>query len=531
MQYKDVKFGNDIRFSLLKGVDKLADAVKATLGPQGRNVIIERPYGDPHITKDGVTVARSITLKDPYERLGSQMVKAVASKSNDSVGDGTTSATVIAQGILQKGLEATNKGANSVELKKGIDSAIENVVKVIQEKYTKQITNEEEVKQIATISANNDTSLGELVSSAIDTVGKDGVVYVEESSSYKTELTLVDGMELDTGFISPYFVTQRDKMICELTDPYILIYKGRLNTITPCVPILTEVHKENESLLVIVDDIDPEVLNTLVINKMQNNLKIAVVKSPEFGEYKDDLLEDISKLTSTPITEEVVGERLENLSLKNLGKAKKIKVTKDKTTIIEGLKDKEFFDGYIESLKSSIENIEDKNKKEKIKKRIAKLLGGVAVIKVGGATEVEMRERKDRVDDAVCATKAAMEEGITAGGGSCLLYASKDCIIDDEVNTDFYLGYKIALESMLLPIKQITSNAGVVSEDILKELNTLDFPMGYDAKNYKITNMFEDGVIDPIKVTRLALQNAGSIASLLLTTEAAVINLPEKEKV
>jgi chaperonin GroEL len=527
MLIKEVKFGNDARNKILDGVNILANAVKCTLGPKGRNVIIAKPYDLPHITKDGVTVAREIELEDSYERIGAQMVRAVASKSNDTAGDGTTTATVLAQAIFANGMEAINQGANPVDLKKGIDKAVNEIIESLKTQV-KKVSTKEEISQIGTISANGDKSLGDLIADAMEKVGNDGAIYVEEASALTTEVKVTDGMELNTGLISPYFVTNKETMTSELQEPYVLLFKGRLNTITPCIPILSEVHKKGASLLMIIEDIDQEVLNTLVINKVQNGLKVAVIKAPEFGEYQKDILEDIATLVKGTVIQEVVGERLEDLTLDSLGKARKIKITQDKTTIIDGQGSKEELSTRVNFIRSQIEETTSENKKLQLKNRVAKLIGGIAVIKVGGATEVEMKERKDRVDDAVCATKAAVEEGIVAGGGIALLQASSIVRVYEKPTSET-IGYDLVYQVVKEPFKQIITNAGKDYTGILASISSNNFKQGYDARNDKLCDMFKEGIIDPFKVVRLALQNAASIASLLLTTEAAVVLLPPKE--
>ncbi len=516
MRLKEVKFGIDARDSMMKGVNVLADAVKVTLGPKGRNVIIARPYDVPHITKDGVTVAKEIELADPYERIGAQMVRAVASKSNDTAGDGTTSATVLAQEFLNKGLESINKGVNPVLLKKSIEESVKVVVDNLA-KRARKITTKEEIKQVATISANGDTEIGGLVADAMDRVGNDGVVYVEEANSLQTELTVVDGMELETGYISPYFVTNKETMSCELVDPFILVFKGRLNTITPCVPILSEIHKNGQSVLLVVDEIDDEVLNTMVLNKMNNGLKIAVIKAPEYGELRLETLEDIASLVKGKVLQESLGERIEDQTLETLGKARKVLITKDKTLIVEGA-GVDTTAERVKYLKTKLSESTSDEVINQLKKRIAKLAGGIAIIKVGGTTETEMLERKDRVDDAVCATKAAIEEGIVEGGGMCLFYLRN--LLDRDSLT-----YKVLDK----PAKQILLNAGI-SLDTLNYFLNFDSLEGFDSRNeVYVEDMFKAGIVDPAKVVRLSLQNAASIATLLLTTEAAISTLPEKQ--
>lgn len=528
MQIKDVSFGAEARAKMLKGVDTLADAVKVTLGPKGRNVVIAKNHGSPRITKDGVTVARELELEDTYERMGAQMIREVASKTCDLAGDGTTTATVLAQCIYREGVKAVAAGMNPMDIKRGIDKAVDAVVEAVKG-MSKPITHNDEIAQIGTISANGESEIGKIIAEAMTKVGNEGVITVEEAKSFITELNVVEGMRFDKGYASPYFVTNTDKMLVDMEDPYILFLKNKLSSLTPMLPILESVFKSGRPLLIITEDVDEEVLNTLLMNKLKNNFKVALVKSPDFGDRQKDLLEDMAILTGGKVIEEKIGEKLELILLEHLGQAKKIKVTKDNTTIISGQGAKEAIEQRVAYIKHLIEEDTKKENEARLKERIAKLTGGIAVIKVGGATEVEMKERKDRVDDAVHATKAAVEEGIVAGGGSALLYAKSALPALKSRNRDEEVGIEIISKALEAPIRQIAYNAGVEGSIVIGKLESqANYTFGFDAQDEVYVDMVEKGVIDPAKVVRCALQDAASIAGLLLTTEAVIVNIEEK---
>jgi chaperonin GroEL len=527
MAAKEVKFSASARDSLLKGVDTLADAVKVTLGPKGRNVVIDRSFGSPRITKDGVSVAKEIELEDKFENMGAQMVKEVASKTNDIAGDGTTTATVLAQAIVREGSKAVAAGMNPMDLKRGIDLAVEAVVADI-EKRAKKIRNSDEVAQVGRISANGDSEVGDYIADAMQRVGNEGVITVEEAKSLVTELEVVEGMQFDRGYLSPYFITNAEKMICELDSPYILLHEKKLSSLQAMLPVLEAVVQSGKPLLIIAEDIEGEALATLVVNKLRGGLKIAAVKAPGFGDRRKAMLEDLAILTNGQVISEDLGIKLENVTLDMLGTSKRVSITKEETTIVDGAGKKGDIEGRVNQIRAQIEETSSDYDREKLQERLAKLAGGVAVIRVGGATEIEVKEKKDRVEDAMHATRAAVEEGIVAGGGVALLYATKVLDKLEGDNEDQQVGINIIRKAIQGPVRQIAENAGfdgaVVAGKLLEQKDT-DF--GFDAQNGEYTNLVKAGVIDPTKVVRAALQDAGSIAGLLITTEAMVADKPE----
>jgi chaperonin GroEL len=533
---KKITFSNDARNKLADGVDKLANAVTATLGPSGRNVIIEQDMGNPVSTKDGVTVAKSITLKDKVENLGAQIVKQASIKTAEQAGDGTTTSTLLAQTILNDGIDSLDAGSNAVDIKRGIEKAVKEVVEFLQEDYSKEITDEEQLKQVATISANNDTEVGELISTAMDKVGQDGVVTIEESKTGETYLETVEGMQFSRGYKSPYFVTDNNSMTAVLQNPLILIADKRLTTIKELLPILEAVSQQNKSLLIIADDIEGEALSTMVVNKMRGILPVVAVKAPEFGDRKKAILEDIAILTGGTVVSSEKGMRLDKFDTSWLGTANKVTVGKDTTTIIDAKGDVEKISQRIEEIKTQIDDTTSNYEKETLQTRLAKFMGGIAIVHVGGMTEVEMKEKKDRVDDALHATKAALEEGILPGGGIALLNAAT--MLEERLKSieskDEYKGYQIVLNACEAPFRKILLNAGFTSdriEEIDTDLqNSKDKWLGFNPRENKTVNMFESGIIDPTKVTRLALENAASVAGTMLITEAVVSTLPTKNK-
>jgi len=527
MASKDVKFGADARDRMLRGVDILANAVKVTLGPKGRNVVIEKAFGAPRITKDGVTVAKEIELKDKFENMGAQMVKEVASKTNDLAGDGTTTATVLAQAIVREGCKSVAAGMNPMDLKRGIDKAVEVVTEELK-KMSKKVKTNEEIGQVGTISANGEVEIGEIIARAMDKVGKEGVITVEEAKGLDTELDVVEGMQFDRGYLSPYFITNAEKMTVELQNPYILIHEKRLSDLQPLLPILEAVVQSNRPLLIIAEDIEGQALATLVVNKLRGGLKVAAVKAPGFGDRRKAMLEDIAVLTAGDVISEDIGIKLENVTVPMLGSAKLVTIDKDNTTIIDGAGKKADINGRCEQLRAQIAETSSDYDKEKLHERLAKLAGGVAVIKVGGATETEVKEKKDRVDDALHATRAAVEEGIVPGGGVALLRASKLLGKVDVSNDDQKVGVEIVRRALGVPLRQIADNAGedgAVVAGKVSENNTTNF--GFDAQSGKYVDMVKAGIIDPTKVVRVALQDAASIAGLLITTEAMIADLPK----
>ena len=527
MTAKEIKFGVNAREKMLKGVDLLADTVKVTLGPKGRNVVLNKAYGAPRITKDGVSVAKEIELADKFENMGAQMVREVASKSADVAGDGTTTATVLAQSIIREGCKAVAAGMNPMDLKRGIDMAVAAVVEDIKSR-SKEVSTNEEIAQIGTISANGDSSIGDDIARAMEKVGKDGVITVEDAKGIETELDVVEGMQFDRGYLSPYFVTNPEKMTVELDNPFVLINESKLSTLQPLVPILESVIQTGRPLLIIAEDIEGEALATLVVNKLRGGLKIAAVKAPGFGDRRKAMLEDIAILTKGQVVSADLGMKLEEVRLDMLGTAKSVTITKDETTIVDGSGDKADIQSRCEQIRKQIETASSDYDREKLQERLGKLSGGVAVIKVGGASEVEVKEKKDRVDDALHATRAAVKEGIITGGGTALLYATKALDNVKPSNDDQRVGVDIIRKALQAPIRQITANAAVDGSVVVgKLLEAYDTNMGYDARNNEYTDMFKSGIIDPTKVVRTALEGAASIGGLLITTEAMVADKPE----
>ncbi len=527
MAAKEVKFSQDARERMLKGIDVLANAVKVTLGPKGRNVVLDKSFGAPRITKDGVTVAKEIELADKFENMGAQMIREVATKTSDQAGDGTTTATVLAHAIVREGVKAVAAGLNPMDLKRGIETAVEAVVEDLK-KHSKKVSTNEEIAQVGTISANGDKEVGEMLSKAMQKVGNEGVITVEEAKSMETELEVVEGMQFDRGYISPYFVTNADKMICELEDPYILIHEKKLSNLQPLLPLLEAVVQSGKPLLIIAEEVEGEALATLVVNKLRGGLKVAAVKAPGFGDRRKAMLEDIAILTAGQMISEELGIKLENVTLGMLGKAKKTRIEKENTTIIDGAGKRQDIQGRIGQIRAQIEETTSDYDREKLQERLAKLAGGVAIIRVGGATEVEVKERKDRVDDAMHATRAAVEEGIVAGGGVALLYASKVLAKLKPANDDQKVGIDIVRRALQTPVRQIAENAGVDGSIVVGKLHDKADPnYGYDAQNAEYVDMLKAGIIDPTKVVRLALQDAASVAGLLVTTEAMVAEKPE----
>jgi chaperonin GroEL len=529
MAAKDVKFGADARERMLRGVDILADAVKVTLGPKGRNVVIEKSFGAPRSTKDGVTVAKEIELADKFENMGAQMVREVASKTNDAAGDGTTTATVLAQSIVREGSKSVAAGMNPMDLKRGVEKAVEAVIADLK-KRSKKVKSNDEIRQVGTISANGDTTVGKMIAEAMAKVGNEGVITVEEAKSLDTELEVVEGMQFDRGYISPYFVTNAEKMVAELEEPYILIHEKKLASLQPMLPILEAIVQGGRPLLIIAEEVEGEALATLVVNKLRGGLKVAAVKAPGFGDRRKAMLEDIAIVTGGQVISEDLGIKLENVKLNMLGTAKKVRITKDDTTIIDGSGKKADIQSRVAQIKAQVEETTSDYDKEKLQERLAKLAGGVAVIRVGGATEVEVKEKKDRVDDALNATKAAVEEGIVPGGGTALLYATKALVGMTGENEDQTQGIAIVRKAIQAPIRQIVENAGVEASIIVgKLLEQKSGTYGYDAQGEAFGDFIEKGIVDPTKVVRTALQNAASVAALLITTEAMVADRPKRE--
>ncbi|WBQ09747.1 chaperonin GroEL [Hyphomonadaceae bacterium ML37] len=529
MSAKDVKFGASARERMLRGVDILADAVKVTLGPKGRNVVIEKSFGAPRTTKDGVTVAKEIELEDKFENMGAQMVREVASRTNDEAGDGTTTATVLAQAIIREGMKSVAAGMNPMDLKRGIDKAVLKVIETIKGMST-PIKGSSEIAQVGTISANGESSIGDMIARAMEKVGNEGVITVEEAKSLETELEVVEGMQFDRGYLSPYFITDADKMRAELEDPYILLFEKKLSSLQAMLPVLEAVVQSNRPLLIISEDVEGEALATLVVNKLRGGLKIAAVKAPGFGDRRKAMLEDIAVLTGGQVISEDLGIKLENVTLDMLGTAKKVSITKDDTTIVDGAGEKVAIEGRVNQIRRQIEDTSSDYDKEKLQERLAKLAGGVAVIKVGGASEIEVKERKDRVDDALNATRAAVEEGIVPGGGVALLKASKVLVGMTGDNEDQNQGIQIIARALQAPIRQIAENAGVEGSIVVgKVMESKDANFGYNAQTEKYEDLVASGVIDPAKVVRTALQDAASVAALMITTEAAVAEKPKKD--
>lgn len=528
---KEIKFDIEARDGLKRGVDALANAVKVTLGPKGRNVIIGKSFGGPTVTKDGVSVAKEIELSDPLENMGAQMVKEVASKTNDLAGDGTTTATVLTQAIVKEGLKNVAAGANPMDLKRGIDKAVEAIVEDLQ-KQSKEVGNDsEKIKQIATISANNDEVIGTLIAKAFEKVGKDGVITVEEAKGTETYVDVVEGMQFDRGFLSPYFVTNSEKMNVEFENPYILLYDKKVSSLKELLPILEPVAQSGKSLIIIAEDVDGEALSTLVINKLRGGLKIAAVKSPGFGDRRKAMLEDIAILTGGTVITEESGYNLESATLDMLGTCEKIVIDKDNTTIVNGVGEPESIKNRVSQIRSQMETTSSDYDKEKLQERLAKLSGGVAVLYVGAASEVEMKEKKDRVDDALHATRAAVEEGIVAGGGVALLRAKLSLKEIEPLNDDEKTGIDIISKAVEYPLRTIVENAGLEGSVIVSKIKecTTNINFGYNAKTDEYVDMLEAGIIDPKKVTRVALENAASIAGMILTTECALIEIKEDE--
>ena len=530
MASKDVKFGTDARAKMLRGVDILADAVKVTLGPKGRNVVIEKSFGSPRITKDGVTVAKEIELKDKFENMGAQMVREVASRTNDEAGDGTTTATVLAQAIVREGLKSVAAGMNPMDLKRGVDTAVAAVVADLKTRST-AVTSNDQVSQVGTISANGEAEIGRIIAEAMEKVGKEGVITVEEAKGLETELDVVEGMQFDRGYLSPYFVTNADKMTVELEKPYILLHEKKLSSLQPMLPILEAVVQSQRPLLIIAEDVEGEALATLVVNKLRGGLKIAAVKAPGFGDRRKAMLEDIAILTGGQVISEDLGIKLETITLEMLGQADKVQINKEDTTIIDGSGDKDDIQARCGQIRRQTEETTSDYDREKLQERLAKLAGGVAVIKVGGATETEVKERKDRVDDALHATRAAVEEGIVPGGGTALLYAVRALEGLEGDNADQKVGIEIVRRALQAPARQIAENSGVDGAVVAgKLLDQKDNNFGFNAQSEKYENLVKAGVIDPTKVVRTALQDAASIAGLLITTEAMVADLPDDNK-
>ncbi|MEJ2516800.1 MAG: chaperonin GroEL [Methyloceanibacter sp.] len=528
MSAKDVKFSQDAREKMLRGVDILANAVKVTLGPKGRNVVLEKSFGAPRITKDGVTVAKDIELEDKFENMGAQMVREVASKTADEAGDGTTSATVLAQAIVKEGAKSVAAGSNPMDLKRGIDLAVGKVVEALREK-AKKVTSNDEIAQVGTISANGDADIGRFIAEAMQKVGNDGVITVEEAKSLETELEVVEGMQFDRGYLSPYFITDADKMRVELENPYILINEAKLSNLQSILPLLEAVVQSGRPLLIVAEDVEGEALATLVVNKLRGGLKVAAVKAPGFGDRRKAMLQDIAVLTGGQVISEDLGIKLDNVTLDMLGQSKKVVITKDDTTIVDGVGKKKDIEARVSQIRQQIEDTSSDYDREKLQERLAKLAGGVAVIKVGGATEVEVKEKKDRVDDALNATRAAVEEGIVPGGGVALLRALEAIESLRAGNEDQKVGINIVRRALQAPLRQIAENAGEDGAVVVgKILDKKEYNFGYNAATGEYGNLVKEGEIDPAKVVRTALQDAASVAGLLITTEAMVAEIPKK---
>jgi chaperonin GroEL len=529
MAAKEIKFNTDARERMLRGVDVLANAVKVTLGPKGRNVVIDKSFGAPRITKDGVSVAKEIELEDKFENMGAQMLREVASKTNDLAGDGTTTATVLAQAIVKEGAKAVASGMNPMDLKRGIDLAVDAVVKELKTNARK-ITSNSEIAQVGTISANGDEEIGRYLAEAMEKVGNEGVITVEEAKTAETELEVVEGMQFDRGYLSPYFVTNQDKMRVELEEPYLLIHEKKLSNLQALLPVLEAAVKTGKPLLIIAEDVEGEALATLVVNKLRGGLKIAAVKAPGFGDRRKAMLEDIAILTGGTVISEDVGIKLENVTLEMLGRAKKVAIEKENTTIIDGVGSKAEIDGRVAQIRAQIEDTTSDYDREKLQERLAKLAGGVAVIRVGGSTEVEVKEKKDRVDDALHATRAAVEEGVLPGGGVALLRAVKALDTLQTANQDQKVGIEIVRRAIEAPVRQIAENAGAEGSVIVGKLREKsDFSFGWNAQTGEYGDLYAQGVIDPAKVVRTALQDAASVAGLLVTTEAMIAEKPKKD--
>lgn len=529
MVAKNIEFGTSAREKMLKGVETLAKTVKVTLGPKGRNVILDKAYGAPKITKDGVSVAKEVELADKFENMGAQLVKEVAQKTADKAGDGTTTATVLAEAIIKEGCKAVAAGMNPMDLKRGIDMAVEAVVNDVKSRSV-MIKTSEEVAQVGTISANGDTSIGEYLAKAMEKVGNEGVITVEDAKGLETELDVVEGMQFDRGYLSPYFITNADKMICEYDAPFILLYDKKISNLQPLIPVLEAVMQSGKALVIVAEDIEGEALATLVVNRLRGGLKVCAVKAPGFGDRRKAILEDIAILTGGQVISEELGMKLENVTLDMLGNAKRIEITKDDTTIIDGSGEKDLIAARINQIKKQIEETSSDYDREKLQERLGKLSGGVAVIKVGGASEVEVKEKKDRIDDALHATRAAVKEGVVAGGGCALLYATKALDKIPTTNQDQKVGVDIIRRALQAPIRQIAENAGVDGALVVgKLLESTDTNFGYNAQKGEYVDMIKAGIIDPTKVVRTALQDAASVAGLVVTTEAMVAEAPQKE--
>lgn len=529
MVAKNIEFGTSAREKMLKGVETLAKTVKVTLGPKGRNVILDKPYGAPKITKDGVSVAKEIELTDKFENMGAQLIKEVAQKTADKAGDGTTTATVLAEAIIKEGCKAVAAGMNPMDLKRGIDLAVETVVNDVKSRSV-TIKDSAEIAQVGTISANGDTSIGEYLAKAMEKVGNEGVISVEDAKGLETELDVVEGMQFDRGYLSPYFVTNPDKMICEYDAPYILLYDKKITNLQPLIPVLEAVMQSGKALIIVAEDIEGEALATLVVNRLRGGLKVCAVKAPGFGDRRKAILEDIAILTGGQVISEDLGMKLENVDLAMLGNAKRVEISKDDTTIIDGMGEKDLISARVNQIKKQIDETTSDYDREKLQERLGKLSGGVAVIRVGGASEVEVKEKKDRIDDALHATRAAVKEGVVAGGGCALLYATKALEKIKTVNQDQKVGVDIIRRALQAPIRQIAENAGVDGALIVgKLLESTDTNFGYNAQTSEYTDMIKAGIIDPTKVVRTALQDAASVAGLVITTEAMVSEAPQKE--
>ena len=529
MSAKDIKFGTDARAKMLKGVETLARAVKVTLGPKGRNVVLDKSYGAPKITKDGVSVAKEIELADKFENMGAQLVKEVAQKTADKAGDGTTTSTVLAEAIIREGFKAVAAGMNPMDLKRGIDMAVEAVVADVKSR-SKDIKTSEEIAQVGTISANGDRSIGEYLARAMEKVGNEGVITVEDAKGLETELDVVEGMQFDRGYLSPYFITNAEKMVCEFDNPYILLYDQKISNLQPLIPVLEAVVQSGRALLIVAEDIEGEALATLVVNRLRGGLKVCAVKAPGFGDRRKAMLQDIAILTGGQVISEELGMKLENITLDYLGSAKRVEVSKDDTTIIDGMGDKQMIADRAAEIRKQIEDTSSDYDREKLQERLAKLSGGVAVLRVGGASEVEVKEKKDRIDDALNATRAAVKEGVVAGGGVALLYSIKALDNLKPANNDQKVGIDIIRRAIQTPLRQIADNAGVDGAVVAgKLLEQNDTNYGYNAQNDEYTDMVKAGIIDPTKVVRTALQDAASVGGLLITTEAMVTELPQKE--
>ena len=529
MSAKDIKFSTEARDKMLKGVETLAKAVKVTLGPKGRNVILDKSYGAPKITKDGVSVAKEVELTDKFENMGAQLVKEVAQKTADKAGDGTTTATVLAEAIIKEGCKAVAAGMNPMDLKRGIDMAVEAVVKDVKNR-SKEIKTSEEIAQVGTISANGEREIGEYLARAMEKVGNDGVITVEDAKGLDTELDVVEGMQFDRGYLSPYFVTNAEKMSCEFENPFVLLYDQKISNLQPLIPVLEAVVQSGRALLIIAEDIEGEALATLVVNRIRGGLKVCAVKAPGFGDRRKAMLEDIAILTGGQVVSEELGMKIENVTLDMLGTAKRVEVNKDETTIIDGDGEKDLIKARADSIRKQIEETTSDYDREKLQERLAKLSGGVAVLRVGGASEVEVKERKDRIDDALHATRAAVKEGVVAGGGTALLYAAR--VLDElkPVNQDQKVGIDIIRKATQAPIRQIAENAGVDGAVVAgKLLEQSDTNFGYNAQTGEYTDLVKAGIIDPTEVVRTALQDAASVAGLLITTEAMITEAPQKE--